>query len=128
MLNALLDHPATDQAAQARRHAYNAAFEELGLSWRWDVATYDRLLADGRDGVRIYLETQQSHLLRAYEADFLVEAIEAVRARCHAGIASRRTDSAPCASGPGDALTPAGGRNTQSGAPAHRSTPASLQA
>ena len=65
------------------RHAYNAAFEELGLTWHWDAATYERLQAAtrGRESVRAYLETEQSHLLRAYEADFLLEAIETARAR-----------------------------------------------
>ncbi|WP_372825681.1 hypothetical protein [Polaromonas sp.] len=84
MLNALLSQTTASQAVEAHRHAYNAAFEELGLTWHWDAATYARLQAHGRDGVRVYLESEQSHLLRAYEADFLVEAIEATQARCHA--------------------------------------------
>jgi hypothetical protein len=36
--------------------------------------------------VRFYLQAEQSHLLRAYEADFLVDAIETAKARCHAGM------------------------------------------
>jgi hypothetical protein len=74
----------TDQAAEAERHAYNAAFEELGLTWHWDSATYARLPARGRDGVRAYVQTEQAHLLRAYDADFLVEAVETAKARCQA--------------------------------------------
>ena len=82
----------TDQAAQADRHAYNAAFEELGLTWHWDAHTYERLQAAtrGRESVRMYLETEQSHLLRAYEADFLVNAIETAKARCYAGMTGLR--------------------------------------
>jgi hypothetical protein len=125
MLKALLDNNATDRADQAR-HAYNAAFEELGLSWHWDSATYARLQADGRDAVRTYLETEQSHLLRAYEADFLVEAIEAARARCHASMTSNRAGMAPCASWSGSSLSPAG-RSTPSNAPAPRYAPTALQ-
>lgn len=82
MTNALLSQPASTPASEARRHAYNAAFEELGLTWHWDAATYARLQAHGRDGVRIYLETEQAHLLRAYEAGFLVNAIETIQQRC----------------------------------------------
>lgn len=119
MLNALLANTAADQA----RHTYNAAFEELGLSWHWDAITYARLQANGRGAVRTYLETEQSHLLRAYEADFLVEAIEATKARCHASIASNRT---PYSSWSGDSFTPASSRNTQNAAPAPRFTMSAL--
>ena len=89
MRNALLEQPSTGDADPVRRHAYNAAFEELGLSWHWDAATYDRLQADGCGGVRSYLETEQAHLLRAYDADFLVQAIEATRLRRQAGMSSQ---------------------------------------
>lgn len=88
-------HTQTDQAAEAHRHAYNAAFEELGLSWHWDAVTYACLQAHGRDGLRAYLENEQSHLLRAYEADFLVNAIEAAKARCYASMTSDRAHAAP---------------------------------
>lgn len=97
MFNALLEH-ATDQAVEAHRHAYNAAFVELGLNWHWDAATYARLQAHGRDGVRMYLETEQSHLLRAYEADFLVAAIETAKVRCYASMANSPARPAPCVS------------------------------
>ena len=76
-------NPAADD--HAHRHAYNAAFDELGLTWHWDAATYDRLKAQGRNGVRRYLEAEQPHLLRAYEADFLVDAVETAKARRYAG-------------------------------------------
>lgn len=112
MLTALLDHTAADQASETRRHAYNAAFEELGLTWHWDAATYARLQALGRDGVRTYLETEQSHLLRAYEADFLVHAIETTQARCFASMTSKRARPAPDAGWRSDTLGHAGGLGT----------------
>ena len=65
--------------ADQARHAYNTAFEKVGLNWHWDEATFERLQTSGRFAVRTYLEDEQSHLLRAYEADFLVDAIEAAR-------------------------------------------------
>ena len=74
---------ATD-LADAQRHAYNAAFYELGLRWHWDSASYDcALCADGqRAHLRHYLQTEQAHLLKAYEAEFLIDAIQAAAARC----------------------------------------------
>lgn len=82
-----------DQAAEAHRQAYNAAFEELGLSWHWDPVTYACLPA-GRAGVRAYLEKEQAHLLRAYEADFLLDAIETAKGRCHTVMMSNRAAQA----------------------------------
>jgi hypothetical protein len=77
------DHILNDQSTEAHRQAYNAAFDELGLSWHWDPVTYACLPATGRDGLRAYLEKEHAHLLRAYEADFLVNAIETAKARCY---------------------------------------------
>ncbi len=119
MLNALLSQTAAGQAAEAHRHAYNAAFEELGLTWYWDAATYARLQAHGRDGVRVYLETEQSHLLRAYEADFLVGAIETTQARCYASM-GHRASQASCGWSSGSHMPAAARHNASSGAPAHR--------
>ncbi|RYG07732.1 MAG: hypothetical protein EON92_17905 [Burkholderiales bacterium] len=94
-------HNLHDQSTiDAHRHAYNAAFEELGLPWHWDSATFTRLQAGGRDGVRTYLQSEQPHLLRAYELEFLVDAIETAKARYHAGMAAdsaRRAAHAPWA-------------------------------
>ena len=83
MRQAMRKDTVADQTTEIHRHAYNVAFDALGLSWHWDEATYIRLQSLGHDGVRVYLETEQSHLLRAYEADFLVHAIEAAKARSH---------------------------------------------
>jgi hypothetical protein len=80
-----------DAITDAHRHAYNAAFDELGLSWHWDTATYAWVRSRGRDGLRTYLEREHAHLLRAYEADFLVNAIESAKARCQAGVAANRS-------------------------------------
>ena len=81
MRQAMRKDTVADQTTEIHRHAYNVAFDALGLSWHWDEATYVRLQSLGHDGVRVYLETEQSHLLRAYEADFLIHAIESAKAR-----------------------------------------------
>ncbi len=65
--------------SEIERNAYNAAFYELGFRWHWDRETYCQLLRHSQDGAaRIcqYLNSHQPHLLRAYEAEFLAEAIE----------------------------------------------------
>ncbi len=63
--------------AEIERSAYNAAFYELGLRWHWDDATYEQLasVTCERARLRHYLESMQPHLLRAYDADFLTDAI-----------------------------------------------------
>lgn len=81
MSQAAINHRVASLTAEAHRNAYNAAFEELSLNWRWDATTYACWQLEGRDLLRTYLQTEQPHLLRAYDADFLVNAIEAVKAR-----------------------------------------------
>ena len=64
--------------AELERNAYNAAFYELGLRWHWDSDTYDELArrsASEAERIRHYLAVRQPHLLKAYDADFLVELI-----------------------------------------------------
>ena len=66
---------------QTHIQAYNLAFEELGLNWQWDASAR---VEPGPQGVRQYLEREHPHLLRAYDADFLVQAIETARNRYEA--------------------------------------------
>jgi hypothetical protein len=88
LLQVLHQPEAPDASSEAHRHAYNTAFNELDLDWYWDAETFARLRPFGRAGVRAYVETARPHLLRAYDVDFLVDAIELVKARCHARIAA----------------------------------------
>ena len=80
----------TDLDADAQRNAYNAAFHELGLSWYWDAGHYASVVAvsDDRAGLRDYLAAHQPHLLSAHDADFLIEAILAAKARCEAQLSA----------------------------------------
>ncbi len=52
MSQALHDLLTDNAMSDAHRHAYNAAFDELGLNWQWDAATYAWVRARGRDGLR----------------------------------------------------------------------------
>ena len=75
---------AAANSADIHRNAYNAAFYELGLRWHWDGKIYPSVLcqAEERARLRAYLETHQPHLLKAYDAEFLVDAVQAAKERC----------------------------------------------
>jgi hypothetical protein len=72
----------TGPDAEARRNACNAAFHELGLDWVWDSGCGLPDAGDERACVHAYLARHRPHLLTAYDADFLVDAIVAAMARC----------------------------------------------
>jgi hypothetical protein len=93
VLHDLQGPAAIDAVSEAHRHAYNAAFHALDLNWHWDAVTFAAIDRYGRAGVKTWLELEQPHLLRAYSVDFLVDAVEATKARCLAayeGEAARR--------------------------------------
>ncbi|HVZ44736.1 MAG TPA: hypothetical protein VHA82_13080 [Ramlibacter sp.] len=89
MLAAIQDNDLLDDLeAETTRQAYNAAFEQLGLGWHWDPVTY-ACLPRGAAGVRAYIEQHHPHLLRAYDAEFLANAVESTRLRCVADATAR---------------------------------------
>jgi hypothetical protein len=63
--------------------AYNHAFCELELPWRWDATTLSHLksIATDCDVVGAYVERSHAHLLRAYEKSFLRDLVHAARDR-----------------------------------------------
>lgn len=67
----------------AELDAYNRAFCELELPWRWDAQTLRDLLsvASDRDCVGAYVELKQPHLLRVYEKAFLCDLVSSTRER-----------------------------------------------
>jgi hypothetical protein len=79
-----IQHVAFADRAEIERNAYNAAFCELGLRWRWDSDAYRELLRipDEMQRISAYLQTHQSNLLRAYGTDFLGTLIHATKQRC----------------------------------------------
>jgi hypothetical protein len=65
--------------------AFNAAFYELGFRWYWDEVTHQALLAYSPDPVeRIlhYIQSEHAHLLKAYDAAFLLRVIVEKQAVC----------------------------------------------
>lgn len=73
----------TSNAVDFHRDAYNAAFYEFGLKWHWDESVYENILSAHQEREQLlgYLQTHQTHLLSAYEPDFLVAVIETAKAR-----------------------------------------------
>ncbi|MGA7778996.1 MAG: hypothetical protein WCA85_14980 [Paraburkholderia sp.] len=67
--------PATPD--DAHLSAYNAAFSDLGLRFRWDRHTLDALNEFKSEVARItaYIERHHAHLHRAYDAEFLAQLI-----------------------------------------------------
>lgn len=84
MASITIERTFIDLAEEISLFAYNAAFHELGLSWHWDYDTYRSLLAGAgeKNVICSYIEMHQRHLLAAYDADFLIKAIECAKARC----------------------------------------------
>lgn len=74
------DSNCSPAALKRECNGYNVAFCALGLEWYWDAEAYSKLeaIAEPKRRVRTYLETHQPHLLRAHDADFLVDAVEAM--------------------------------------------------
>jgi len=75
--------PASESSIAAELEAYNHAFLELELSWRWDARTFRELLqvAADRDFVGAYVERNQAHLLRVYEKSFLRDLVLSAKDR-----------------------------------------------
>jgi hypothetical protein len=76
-----------EEGVAAELEAYNRAFLELELSWRWDRPTFQDLLrlASDRDFVGAYIEHKQPHLLRVYEKSFLRDLVLSAKDRCQRG-------------------------------------------
>jgi hypothetical protein len=79
MTSAAFDDRRLDDDRDLKAHvcAYNMAFAELGLRFRWDTQTLASLASIDGEAARIvtYIETHHPHLLTAYSAEFLSQAI-----------------------------------------------------
>ncbi|MGF6634189.1 hypothetical protein OKW38_002872 [Paraburkholderia sp. MM5496-R1] len=88
---------AHDAEVQAQVSAYNIAFDELGLRFRWDEHTLMSLaMIDGeQEQIASYIETHHAHLLKAYSAEFLSRAILEKKNARNPSRLQKRVDSAP---------------------------------
>jgi hypothetical protein len=86
-----------DAEVEAQLCAYNAAFEELGLRFRWDERTLTSLatIHDEQEQIAAYIEEHHAHLLKAYSAEFLSRAILDKKKARYPSRLQMRVDSAP---------------------------------
>jgi predicted heme/steroid binding protein len=94
VLNSALKQSASDEMA---RCAYNGTFWDLGFKWQWDGETYRALcsIGDEKERIRTYIRDHQSHLLQAYDPEFLVNLIHENKARRHDAILAARASGTP---------------------------------
>jgi hypothetical protein len=88
---------AHDAEVRAQLCAYNTAFDELGLRFRWDERTLASLaMIDGeQEQIAAYIEAHHAHLLKAYSAEFLSRAILEKKSARYPACLQKRVDSAP---------------------------------
>jgi hypothetical protein len=88
---------AHDAEVEAQLCAYNSAFEELGLRFRWDARTLTLLamIDDEEAQIAAYIEAHHAHLLKAYSAGFLSRAILEKKKARYPACVSMRVESAP---------------------------------
>jgi len=80
MIKALLfdvDGTLADTERDGHRPAFNAAFQEFGLDWRWDVALYGQLLAvtGGKERMKYYVDNFRPDYVKPADFDALVAAL-----------------------------------------------------
>lgn len=86
MLEALIfdvDGTLADTERDGHRIAFNAAFAEAGMAWRWDAALYGELLAvtGGKERMRFYCERHDPAFLGQADADARIRELHAAKTR-----------------------------------------------
>jgi len=80
-----LDGTLADTESQGHRPAYNSAFKDLGLAWKWGPKLYRKLLnmPGGRERVRHYVEAYQPEH-GEQSVDELVDAVHSAKSMHYA--------------------------------------------
>jgi len=78
-----VDGTLADTERDGHRPAFNAAFEEAGLDWHWDVPMYGELLAvtGGKERIRYYLERFNTEFERPDNADAWIAGLHKAKTR-----------------------------------------------
>lgn len=64
------------ETEEAHRQAFNQAFTEFGLAWRWDASLYRQLLkvSGGKERMRAFVQSQRAHA-QSDDLDDLIAAL-----------------------------------------------------
>ncbi|MCX8017366.1 MAG: HAD-IA family hydrolase [Rhodocyclaceae bacterium] len=78
-----VDGTLADTERDGHRLAFNAAFEEAKLPWRWDATLYGKLLAvtGGKERIRFFCEQYAPDFLRRPDAEAMIRALHAAKTR-----------------------------------------------
>jgi len=84
-----------DRAVETQLCAFNSAFADLGLRFRWDADMLRSLATIDGEHARVvaYLQAHQAHLLNAYSAEFLCAAILAKKSAHTAAVLPTRVEA-----------------------------------
>lgn len=86
-----VDGTLADTERDGHRIAFNDAFREAGLDWRWDVPLYGELLAvtGGKERIRHYLQGAHPDLLTEAGIDARIAALHQAKTRHYVELVSR---------------------------------------
>jgi len=78
-----VDGTLADTERDGHRVAFNQAFSEAGLDWRWDEELYGALLAvtGGKERMRHYLDRYRPDWVRPADLDGLIARLHAAKTR-----------------------------------------------
>ena len=86
-----VDGTLADTERDGHRLAFNQAFVEAGLDWRWDVAMYGELLAvtGGKERMRHYIDRYRPDYHKPADFDALVTRLHAAKTRHYTTLLGR---------------------------------------
>jgi beta-phosphoglucomutase-like phosphatase (HAD superfamily) len=78
-----VDGTLAETERDGHRPAFNAAFQDAGLPWHWDVGTYGELLSvtGGKERMRHFAERHDPDFLRRPDADQAIRTLHADKTR-----------------------------------------------